>query len=171
MKIILAALLLASPTLAHAAAPQGPLADVGFLVGNWKSGVGKVADTGGTSVGTSRITLEADGKTLLRRDRTQTFNKVGEPAGAFSQIMLIYPEGGTLRADYGDGEGHVIHYTAASITPGKSVEFTAPAGAAPGFRLTYTLTARNALNVEFGMLPPGGAPFHEIASGTLHKAR
>ena len=172
LALALAVSALATGALAQPTALKGPLAGVGFLVGAWKSGVGKVADTGGTSVGASDITVEADGKMLLRRDRTQTFNKVGRPAGAFHQIMLIYPEGGTLHADYGDGEGHVIHYASAAITPGKSVVFTAPAeAAAPGFRLTYALASKTALKVEFGMLPPGGAPFHEIATGVLHKAR
>ena len=49
--------------------------------------------------------------------------------------------------------------------------FIAPAAAAaPGFRLSYAATGRNTLSVEFGMLPPGGAPFHTIATGVLRKA-
>jgi hypothetical protein len=171
--LILAAALAATapPAGAQPAALKPPLSDIGFLVGDWKSGVGKVADTGGTSMGVSHVTIEADGHMLLRRDRTQTFDKVGKPAGAFGQTMLIYPEAGTLHADYGDGEGHVIHYTSAAVIPGKSVEFTAPAQAgAPGFRLTYVLTGKGQLAIDFGMLPPGGAPFHQIASGTLRKS-
>ncbi len=163
---------LASPALAQPAAPKGPLADIGFLVGDWTTGEGKVADTGGTSVGASHVTVEADGNMLLRRDHNQLFDARGKPAGGFSQTMLIYPEGGTLHADYGDGEGHVIHYTSAVITPGKSVAFTALSQpTAPGFRLIYSLTAKGDLGVEFGMLPPGGAPFHSIATGVLHRAR
>jgi hypothetical protein len=172
LALALAVSALASGALAQPAALKGPLAAVGFLVGDWKSGAGKVADTGGTSVGSSQVTVEADGHMLLRRDRNQQFDAHGKPAGGFSQTMLIYPEAGTLHADYGDGEGHVIHYTFAAVTPGQSVVFTAPAQAsAPGFRLTYTLTAKGDLGVDFGMLPPGGAPFHQIASGVLKKAR
>lgn len=163
---------LATPALTQPAAPKGPLADIGFLVGDWTSGTGKVADTGDTDRGGSKISIEADGAALLRQDHTETFDARGKPTGGFHQIMLIYPQGGTLHADYSDGEGHVIHYVSATVVPGKSVEFTAPAQAArPGFRLTYTLTPKGELGVLFGMLPPGGAPFHQIADGTLHKGR
>jgi hypothetical protein len=177
MKALIVALALTAPALTASAAAAQParlkpeLAGVGFLIGDWKGNDGKVADTGRRSAGGSQITVEADGAALLRRDHTELFDRQGKPAGGFHQVMLIYPEGGTLHADYGDGEGHVIHYTSAAVTPGKSVEFTAPAqAAAPGFRLTYTLAAKGALSVEFGMLPPGGAPFHQIAAGVLHKA-
>ena len=162
---------LAIPALAQPATPKGTLADIGFLVGDWTSGTGKVADTGDTDRGGSKITVEADGAALLRQDYTEIFDAHGKATGAFHQIMLIYPEGGTLHADYSDGEGHVIHYVRAEVVAGRSVVFTAPAqAAAPGFRLTYTLIAKNQLGVLFGLLPPGGAPFHEIASGSLHKA-
>lgn len=172
--VMLAAALAAAASSAGAASVTlaPPLLGLSFLVGNWKSGVGKVAETGGTSVGASHFTVEADGHMLLRRDRTQTFNKVGEPSGAFSQTMLIYPDAGSLRADYGDGEGHVIHYTSASVTPGRSVVFSSPAqAAAPGFQLRYTLIAKGELDVEFGTLAPDGAALHLIASGVLKKVR
>jgi hypothetical protein len=166
----LTAALLAAPALAQPAL-KPPLAGLGFLVGDWDSGEGKVADTGGTSRGVSHVTIEADGWSLLRRDRNEIAGPDGKPAGGFSQMMLIYPEAGTLHADYSDGEGHIIHYDKAEIVPGKSVVFTSPASAAaPGFRLTYTLKSPGDLGVDFGMLPPGGGAFHPIASGTLRRA-
>ena len=169
--LALALVAAASAALAQPAALKPPLAGLGFLVGDWTSGEGKVADTGGTSIGTSKITVEADGSALLRHDRNSLFDAHGKPAGGFSQIMLIYPEGGTVHADYSDGEGHVIHYTSAAVTPGHAVVFTSPATGAPGFRLAYTLTAKGDLDVDFGMLPPGGGALRPIANGTLHKGR
>jgi len=164
------AALLAGPALAQPAL-KAPLAGLGFLVGDWNSGEGKVADTGGTSRGFSHVTVEADGWSLLRRDRNEIIGPDGKPAGGFSQMMLIYPEAGTLHADYSDGEGHIIHYDNAEIVPGRSVIFTSPASpAAPGFRLTYTLKSPRDLGVDFSMLPPGGGAFHPIATGTLHRA-
>src|ERR1700761_9146497 len=124
----IAAICAGSPALSQPAL-QTPLAALGFLVGHWSSGNGVVADTGGTSKGVSDIIVDANGGALLRRDHTDLFDKSGKPAGGFDQIMLIYPEAGTLRADYSDGQ-HVIHYTKADVVSGKSVVFTsaAPSG-------------------------------------------
>lgn len=174
MKAVFTALALAALTTPALAQPtlKPPLAGLSFLVGDWKSDDGKVADTGETSRGASHISIEADGWSLLRRDRTDLIAPDGKPAGGFSQVMLIYPEAGTLHADYSDGEGHVIHYARAEIAPGESVVFTSPASAtAPGFRLAYRLKSPGDLSVDFGVLPPGGGALRPIASGTLHRAK
>ena len=170
MKAIAYALVLAgSAAVAHAQAVKPGLAGVSFLVGDWSSGKGVVADTGGTSTGSSRITVAANGAVLLRQDRTSLFDKAGQPSGSFNQIMMIYPEGGTLHGDYSDGT-HIIHYTQAEIVPGKSVSFsTVQQSGVPVFRLTYALASPDTLSVTFGMTPPGGTTVHPIATGTLHK--
>jgi hypothetical protein len=146
------------------------LAPVGFLLGHWTSGDGKVTDIGGTSRGSSIITAEAGGAVLLRRDHTDVFDAGGKPTESFDQIMMIYPEGGSLRADYSDGT-HVIHDKSAQITPDRSVVFTSAAEpGAPVFKLSYRLIAADTLDVAFAMAPPGQSEFREIASGSLHKA-
>jgi hypothetical protein len=147
------------------------LLPIAFLLGNWESGEGKVADTGGTSKGGSVMTMESDGSAILRRDHTELFDKAGKPAGSFHQTMLIYPEGPTLKADYVDGEGHAIHYVSATVTPGKSVTFTSAAGQGPVFRLTYELQSADVLAITFGMTPPGANEFRPIATGTLKRAK
>lgn len=158
-------LCLASPAFGQTTL-KPDLAAVGFLVGHWKSDDGRVSDTGGTSKGSSIITVEANGEALLRRDHTDLFDAAGKATGGFDQIMLIYPEGGVLRADYSDGQ-HVIHYTGA-VTP-DSVTFTSTPSAGPVFKLTYTRKAPDTLGVAFGMVPPGGS-FRPVANGTLRKA-
>jgi hypothetical protein len=151
------------------------LQPLAFLVGNWDSGEGKVAETGGTSKGGSVFTVESDGAAILRRDHTELFGKDGKPAGGFHQTMLIYPDGGGLHADYVDGEGHAIHYTGATVTAGKSVTFTTAvgtsAGQGPVFRLSYELQGPEVLAVSFGMTPPGSDQFRPIATGTLKRAK
>jgi len=166
-----AVVLAAWAATAHAQQPglKGELAGVAFLVGDWTAGRGVVVDTGGSSEGSSRIAIAANGAVLLRQDRTNLFDKAGKPKGGFDQIMMIYPEAGTLRADYSDGT-HIIHYTHADVVPGKSVAFfSAASQGAPVFKLTYTLTAPDALRISFGMIPPGGGDFAPIAIGELHK--
>lgn len=175
MKSIMFTLLLlttiAQAASAQTAAPEAELSSVSLLIGHWTSGKGQVADTGGTSSGSSTITLEANGSALLRRDHTNLFDASGKAAGGFNQIMLIYPEDGTLHADYSDGT-HVIHYASAVIKPNQSVSFLS--GSRPGvpsFKLSCTLASPDTLAVAFSMAPPGSSPFHPIATGTLTRAK
>lgn len=154
---------------AQAQSLQPGLAGLAFLVGHWSQGRGVVAETGGTSTGSSLISVAANGGVLLRRDQTQLFDRSGAPSGAFEQVMMIYPEGGGIRADYSDG-AHVIHYAQAKVAPGASVTFSsAGSPGAPVFTLTYTLTAPDVLAVAFAVTPPGSTVATPIAAGTLRK--
>lgn len=166
-------LFLTAPAMAQTALKPA-LAPLGFLVGNWDSGEGKVADTGGTSKGGSIFTVESDGAAILRRDHTELFDKAGKPAGGFHQTMLIYAEGEKLKADYVDGEGHAIHYTGITVTAGKAVTFMGITQAdrqGPTFKLTYEMKGPDMLLVNFGMTAPGGSEFRPIATGTLKRAQ
>ena len=156
-----------APNVAQAA-PS--LSDIDFLIGHWTSGEGKVADTGGISKGSSTITFEAGGKALLRRDHTDLFDAKGAHTGGFDQVMIVYADGGAIHADYVDGEGHAIHYTSATVTPGKEVTFSSAPGAGPVFQLSYEMKTADTLAVTFGMTPPGQTAFRPIATGTLKKS-
>jgi hypothetical protein len=162
---------LAVTTIARADTPalKPALAPIGFLVGHWTSGEGKVAETGGIARGASLITAEAGGAVLLRHDHTDLFDAGGKPSGGFDQIMMIYAEGGTLRGEYSDGD-HLIHYVSAEVSPGRSVSFTSAAQpGAPVFRLSYALKTPDTLAVTFAMEPPGQTAFRPIATGELHR--
>jgi hypothetical protein len=165
------ALTVISSTAGAGSPPLKPeLAGVAFLTGRWTGAHGQIADAGQTSTGSSVIEPVANGAALLRRDHTDLFDAAGKPAGGFDQIMMIYPEDGTLRADYLDGD-HVIHYVSAVIAPGRSVTFSsATQPGEPVFRLVYALENPTRLTVSFSMAPPGGAEFHSIATGALTKA-
>ena len=167
--VLLFAAGLAGPVLAAPAKALAPeLQPLGFLVGRWTAGESKTAQ--GTASGRSAFSVEAGGKALLRRDHTALKGPDGKRAGAMDQVMLIYPEGGTFRADYSDGE-HVIHYAKAKVEPGRSVTFDAPGqGGAPSFRLSYALDGADALKVSFEMAPPGEAAFKPVAQGEMKRA-
>jgi hypothetical protein len=165
----LALALAAAP--AAAAPPKGPLAGLAFLVGEWRADDGVVPDVHGVSRGRSTIAAEANGAALVRRDRTEVFDAAGKPINAFEQSMLVYAEAGGVKADYVDGEGHVIHYVSAEVVPGQAVTFVSAPGAGPVFRLRYEAKGADAVAVTFGLTPPGGAPFQTIATGTLRRAR
>lgn len=154
----------------HAATLAAPLSGLAFLVGDWEGG-GPTAQTGGSARGRSHFGPEAGGAVLLRRDHTDLFDRTGKAAGGFDQIMMIYPEGGGLHADYSDGS-HVIHYVSAAVAPGRSVVFeSAPAPQAPRYRLAYEMQPSGSLTVTFSMAPPGGSDYRPIATGTLTKVR
>ena len=169
--LLAAALLAATATAAAAQTLQPGLAGLDFLLGRWTSAApGAVADTGGTATGVSSFTAEAGGQVILRRDHTELSDARGAASGGFDQLMTIWPEDGAVRADYADGT-HIIHYTRAEVSPGRSVTFSsAAAPGAPVFRLSYAVAAPGALSVTFGMVPPGSATFQPIATGMLRKA-
>ena len=127
----------------------GPVAALGFMVGDWQSdGQGVGAGAGGVSA----IHADLGGRVLVRRDHVLT--KAG---GAFDIYMVVYPEGPALRAEFVDTEGHTIHYVA-MVRPGPAVTFDSPGSAqAPGFRLTYAAAGADRLHIRFEIAPPGGA--------------
>jgi len=160
----------ASSAAAEPAPLKPELSGIAFLVGKWDGGTGQVAETGGTSRGSSTIVPEVGGSVLIRRDHTDLFDPAGKASGSFDQIMMIYPEAGTLHADYSDGE-HIIHYTSAVVVPGKSVVFaTAASAGEPSFRLRYEKTDATTLAVQFEIALPGQDTFHSVAKGELHSS-
>ncbi|HEY1425410.1 MAG TPA: hypothetical protein VGF50_01945 [Caulobacteraceae bacterium] len=145
--------MVAAPAVTCAADAQnpaliGPVATLGFMVGDWKGdGQGAGAGAGGVSA----IHADLGGRVLVRRDHVLT--KAG---GAFDIFMVVYPDQNGLRAEFIDTEGHTIHY-AASPGPGPKVTFTSPGSAqAPGFRLSYAAVKPDRLHIRFEIAPPGG---------------
>jgi hypothetical protein len=61
--------------------------------------------------------------------------------------------GSTLKADYFDSEGHVIHYDVTTPTA-TSVVFLSTPGRGPQFRLSYELTGK-VMTGKFEMHMPG----------------
>lgn len=159
---------LTGPALARGKALSPELQPLSFLVGRWAAPDGKTEQ--GTASGRSEFTIEAGGGALLRRDHTTLKTAEGKRAGSLGQVMLIYPEGGGLKADYSDG-AHVIHYSKAEVQPGRSVIFSTTAhDGAPAFRLTYALEPGDQVAVKFEMAPPGGAAFKTMAQGEMKRA-
>jgi len=168
--VALSSLLLATTAFAKTANLKPELAGIEFLVGHWTSlDQGKVAETGGTSTGVIYFTPEVGGSVLLRKDHVNLFDRSGRPSGSFDILMMIYPEAGALHADYSDGE-HIIHYTAADVSPGHSVSFTSAASPqTPTFKLVCRLVKPKILEIEFSMAPPGSTEFHSIATGKAQR--
>ena len=160
-------------TSGRATRANTPLAPLQFLVGDWSGGGETDA---GRSRGVSSIKADLGGHILVRRDHTDLPAPKGRPAASMDVLMLIYssPADGRLHATYTDSGGHVIQYAAAHVEPGRLVEFDSesPAPGVPAFRLTYTATASQDLQVKFETAPPGTpAAFHPVAVGTLKRLK
>jgi hypothetical protein len=148
------------------AAPADPFAGLAFLVGEWTAvaGGGKPGEAvrGGFS-------LERDlgGAVLVRRNRAEYAPLPGQARGAaHDDLMVVYPEGGGLRAVYFDNEGHVIRY-AVTAEAGR-VTFESEPGPGPRFRLVYQRQGEDEVSIAFLVAPPG-KDFRAYVTGSARR--
>lgn len=153
--LVLVTVSLAAPTPALAQRVEGPdaWAHLRFLFGTWE-GAGQ--GTPGEGVGSFTFELVLDAGALLRRSHSSYPAAKDRPAVTHDDLMVIYREGGNLRALYVDNEGHVIHYAVATTDAPRKVTFTSAAGPdAPRYRFTYRLVGEDTVRTRFEIAPPG----------------
>jgi hypothetical protein len=127
--------------------------DLRFLLGKWE-GVGR----GGPGEGAGAFTFELalDDTVLIRRGHSSYPATKDRPAANHDDLLILYTEGGQLRAINLDNEGHVIHYAVTVSSDGRIVTFVSgPAQGAPRFRFTYTVVDKDTVNGKFEIAPPG----------------
>jgi hypothetical protein len=138
---VAAALLAAEP----APAPS-PLQGLAFLEGTWVVEPDAQGATGGF-----RFATELGGGVMVRRNRLELPARGERRASVHEDLLVAWAEGGELRADYWDNEGHAIHYVVRT-SPGRA-ELTSR-GPGPRFRLTYRELEPGRVEVSFEMAPP-----------------
>jgi hypothetical protein len=114
------------------------------LLGDWTAvGTGKPGEgTGGFT-----LTPDAGGKVLVRRSFAEYPKQPRH-----DDLMVIYREGGAIKASFFDSEGHVIRY---AVTAGeKKAVFLSEPGPGPRFRLTYDWGDAQALKILFEVAAP-----------------
>ncbi len=146
---VLLALSLALTTSAQAQT-RADLSALNFLLGDWDA----ISSQAGES-GAFNFTLAIQDRVIIRTNYAKYPAQDGKPATRHDDLMVIFPEGGVLKANYFDSEQHVIRYAIDVRRPG-DVVFTseAPAGE-PRYRLSYTLAANGQLKGSFEIAAPG----------------
>jgi hypothetical protein len=142
------ALLIAVPGAMRAAVPA-PLAPLQFLLGEWEG----VGDQGGATGGFSFAPGVQD-RVIVRTNVSNTPASGATAASRHDDLMIVYVEGETVKADYFDNEGHVIRYVAAP-KPGAVVFMSEIKPSEPRYRLTYTRSSATTIEGSFEVAPPG----------------
>jgi hypothetical protein len=135
------------------ASPTRALAPLGFLIGEWRpEGAGQP----GVATGTATFALGLQGRVITRKSFAAYPASPGKAAYRHDDLMIIYAaDSTTVRADYFDNEGHVIHYRVTSAADSQATFVSEIEAAAPRYRLTYTLTPDSLLKGRFEIAPPG----------------
>src|SRR5437764_2054866 len=89
-----------------------PLADLRFLLGDWRA-----VDTPAGETGAFAFKLAVQDHVIIRTNEATYAATADRPASRHDDLLVIYPEDGSLKADYFDNEGHVIRYAVATRAP------------------------------------------------------
>lgn len=123
------------------------------FLGTWE-GVGSGAP--GQGGGEFSFAPELQGAVLVRHSYAAYPATKDKPAYRHDDLMVVYPDGKTMRADYWDNEEHVIRYTAELSDSGRKLVFVSDtAQPGPRYRLTYVKTGDDTLKLTFEIAPPG----------------
>jgi hypothetical protein len=123
------------------------------LVGVW---VGTGGGAPGQSEGGFTFKHDLQDKIMLRRSFAVYPATKDSPGSRHDDLMVLYDAGAKHRADYWDNEGHTIHYAVVLSSDGCTATFESERSAGePAFRLTYTFTSPDEVNIGFQIAPPG----------------
>lgn len=142
-------LVLASISAVRAEAPAS-LVPLRFLLGDWEA----IPDSSGGATGAFSFSSGVQEHVIVRTNYSISRAADAKPSSRHDDLMVIYDEAGTVRADYFDNEGHVIRYV---VQPkARSVAFVSEIKPSePRYRLTYDLGADGILNGRFEVAAPG----------------
>lgn len=156
--LLLAALMLPAPAHANSWTDWKP------LLGSWSAVV---------PGGKGWFTLEPalGDHVLVRKNHAEYAATKDKPAVVHDDLMVIYADGDTTRADYYDSEGHVIRYQVALAAADKKAVFVSDARpGAPRFRLTYDYATKDLLDFTFDVAPPDApAAWKTYMSAKIHR--
>jgi hypothetical protein len=136
-------------TTAGLRAQSDPIAPLRFLIGDWRA-----IDTAPGETGAFTFKLAVQDRIVVRTNEAIYAATADRPASRHDDLLVIYSENGSLKADYFDNEGHVIRYAVQPRPQG--VAFVSDASPRePRYRLTYSGGPDGVLLGSFELAPPG----------------
>ena len=141
------------------------LASFRFLLGQWEGVGDQAAATGGFT-----FAAGVQDRVIVRTNYSNRPTNAAQPASRHDDLMIVYVDGGVVKADYFDSEGHVIRYVAE--TRSGEVMFRSEIRAAePRYRLTYRRASETLIGT-FEVAPPGKPEaFSPYLSWTARKVK
>jgi hypothetical protein len=151
---------------AHAQS-RADLSAFDFLLGDWDA-IGLPAGESGAF----NFSRAVQDRIIVRTNYAKYPARDGKPATRHDDLMVIFVEGETLKADYFDSEQHVIHYVIEPRGP-RDVVFTSELRAGePRYRLSYALAPNGTLKGSFEIAPPGSpGEFKAMLAWTARKLK
>src|SRR4051812_18176057 len=107
----------------------GAFSSLGFLIGEWEA-----VDTPPGESGTFSFTLAVQDHVIVRTNQATYAATAERPASRHDDLLVIYGERGSLRADYFDSEGHVIRYAVRAQNANAVVFVSDPSPNEPRYR-------------------------------------
>jgi hypothetical protein len=134
-------------------APSTPLSGLKFLLGEW---VGEGGGNPGQGSGEFTFSSEVQKSVIVRKNASHYPETKEKAAYDHNDLMVIYSDHDTIKAEYWDNEKHIIHYTVTvAKEPQTAVFVSDPHAAGPQFRLTYAAMDENKLTISFEIATPG----------------
>jgi len=174
MKNIHVVLLIASFTIiidSFAQSKQPAWEKLNMLAGEW---VAQGAGQPGQGEGSFSFQYDLDKKVMVRKNISEYPATGDKPAIAHKDLMVIYA-GSTeeiVKAIYFDNEGHIINYSINFPDGDKTIQFVSdPLQNTPRFRLTYSFSDNEVININFEIAPSGTENFKSYVKGSANRKK
>lgn len=123
-----------------------------FLFGNWQA-----IDLPAGESGRFTFKLGVQDHVLIRTNEAHYPAAGDRPASNHEDLLVIYREDGSLKADYFDSEGHVIRYVVDTPSTNAATFVSARVAGQPRYRLSYHAGAAGLLIGSFEVAAPDAA--------------
>jgi hypothetical protein len=110
-----------------------------FLFGNWQAIDLPAGESGGFT-----FKLGVQDHVVIRTNEAHYPAAGDRPASNHDDLLVIYREDGSLKADYFDSEGHVIRYVVDTPSTNVATFVSTRSAGQPRYRLTLTTPTRAA---------------------------